>query len=113
MLRVRNLSVLSAFILLISGCAICQSPFDYTYDASGGRWQRTDACCGRVGSAFTPVGHRVETEFHEPTPAVEEMVEVDQAIYEEELVEVSEEISNENGSSQFDWDNTSWQPFRD
>ena len=47
---------------LFLGCAMCQGPDVDTYSAVGGRWQRTDACYGRVGSAFTPeVGTRVET----------------------------------------------------
>ena len=114
MLRMLNLSIVSAFLLFISGCAICQSPFDYTYDASGGRWQRTDPCCGRVGSAFTQVGHRVETEPDEPTPAIEELEEVDQAIYVEELGEGDfSGIADDGEQSAFDWDETSWKPYRE
>jgi len=30
------------------------NPYDNTYSAFGGRWQRADACCGRVGSVFAP-----------------------------------------------------------
>jgi hypothetical protein len=69
MFRHPTIWALSTFLFCSSGCAICESPFDYTYDAFGGRWQRTDACCGRVGSAFTPVGVRDQPEMEQPTPA--------------------------------------------
>ncbi|HUE73634.1 MAG TPA: hypothetical protein VMP01_22340 [Pirellulaceae bacterium] len=42
--------------LLTSGCAMCCSPYDEAYGYTGGRWQRTDLCHGRVGSAFAPAG---------------------------------------------------------
>ncbi len=37
-----------------AGCAMCAGPHDHTYSAYGGRWQRADPCCGRVGSVFHP-----------------------------------------------------------
>ncbi len=42
-----------------SGCSMCATPFDETYSAYGGVWERTDPYYGRVGSAFTPVGQQV------------------------------------------------------
>ena len=55
----------------ISGCAICASPYDDTYSAFGGRWQRDVDNHGRVASVFTeagfPVGEDVlEQETHDP-----------------------------------------------
>jgi hypothetical protein len=105
MLRVLNLCILSTVVLLASGCAICQNPFDYTYDTFGGRWQRTDPCCGRVGSAFTPVGERVTDEFDEPRPAGD----ADQAIYKKPL----DETANEYTSSKQESDIPDWKPVRD
>ncbi len=43
----------------LSGCAICQGPYDDTYSAYGGRWQRLDPVNNRVGSAFVDAGTRV------------------------------------------------------
>lgn len=48
-----------ALLTGMSGCSICQSQFDDTYAAYGGRWQRTDRAYGRVGSLFTDSGTRV------------------------------------------------------
>ncbi|MBC8353955.1 MAG: hypothetical protein H8E66_18315 [Planctomycetes bacterium] len=39
------------------GCAMCCSPDDCNYGAYGGRWQRHDMSCGRVGSAFAEAGY--------------------------------------------------------
>lgn len=45
----------------LAGCAMCCSPFDYSYPTFGGKWQRTDREHGRVGSVFTPhAGVKVE-----------------------------------------------------
>lgn len=41
-------------LALLAGCAMCCSPFDYSYPTYGGKWQRVDREHGRVGSAFTP-----------------------------------------------------------
>lgn len=43
-------------LLLVSGCAICASPYDSHYPAYGGSWERDDPSEGRVGSAFQPAG---------------------------------------------------------
>jgi hypothetical protein len=45
---------LASLLVPVSGCAICCAPFDYEYNAFGGRWDRADRCYGRVGSAFAP-----------------------------------------------------------
>jgi hypothetical protein len=47
---------LIAVLAATTGCAMCGSPFDYSYSAYGGRWQRDDPDCGRVGSLFDPAG---------------------------------------------------------
>jgi hypothetical protein len=47
---------LLAVLAVTTGCAMCGSPFDYSYSAHGGRWQRDDPDCGRVGSLFDPAG---------------------------------------------------------
>jgi hypothetical protein len=39
-----------------AGCAMCDSSQDGAYGAFGGRWQRTDPFCGRVGSVIDPAG---------------------------------------------------------
>ncbi len=54
--RFSSLGLLALVALLASGCAMCCSPYDEAYGYSGGRWQRTDLCSGRVGSAFAPAG---------------------------------------------------------
>lgn len=43
-------------VAAMSGCAMCGSPFDYSYAAHGGLWDREDRESGRVGSAFDPAG---------------------------------------------------------
>jgi catechol 2,3-dioxygenase-like lactoylglutathione lyase family enzyme len=53
---------MALLIAASSGCAICASPFDKTYSAYGGRWQRDDMQHGRVGSAFYPAGGPVFVE---------------------------------------------------
>jgi hypothetical protein len=55
-----------------SGCAMCCAPYDDYYPAVGGRWVRDNPTCGRVGSAFEPVGHKVDdvaATTTQPTPA--------------------------------------------
>ena len=50
----------TGLLLLVSsslGCALCCSPDDCNYGAYGGRWQRHDPACGRVGSAFNDAGY--------------------------------------------------------
>ena len=62
-------------LLAAAGCSTCASPHDRSYAADGGLWQRTDACEGRVGSAFTQTAVRLtdgelveETWLDEPFP---------------------------------------------
>ncbi|MDP6446964.1 MAG: hypothetical protein QGG36_00410 [Pirellulaceae bacterium] len=43
-----------------SGCSMCCGPFDNTYSAFGGSWERHDMTHGRVGSAFAEAGGHVE-----------------------------------------------------
>lgn len=47
---------LLALLAATTGCALCSSPFDYTYSAHGGKWEREDETSGRVGSLFDPAG---------------------------------------------------------
>ena len=47
---------LLALLAATTGCALCGSPFDYTYSTYGGKWQRDDETSGRVGSLFEPAG---------------------------------------------------------
>ena len=47
---------LLALLTATTGCALCGSPFDYTYSTYGGKWQREDETSGRVGSLFEPAG---------------------------------------------------------
>ena len=47
---------LIALLAATTGCAMCGSPFDYTYSTYGGKWQREDETSGRVGSLFEPAG---------------------------------------------------------
>ena len=47
---------LLALLAATTGCAMCGSPFDYTYSTYGGKWQREDEMSGRVGSLFEPAG---------------------------------------------------------
>ena len=64
-----------------SGCSMCDSCFDYTYPAYGGKycWDADDCC--RAGSAFCHVvsgdsrvsGQEVE-EIHDPVPDAPEFV---------------------------------------
>jgi hypothetical protein len=52
-------------VLSLSGCTICQSPFDDHYAAYGGVVERTDRAQGRVNSAFSGT--------QDPPPTVEEV----------------------------------------
>jgi hypothetical protein len=58
----RSLGLLAALgtLLLAGGCSICCAPYDCNYPYTGGRWVRDNPAYGRVGSAFEPVGTRVE-----------------------------------------------------
>jgi hypothetical protein len=58
--RTLGLASLMIAAMLVSGCAMCCSPYDEAYGYTGGRWQRTDLCQGRVGSAFAPAGSEGE-----------------------------------------------------
>lgn len=51
--------VFAALLAVASGCAICANPEDCSYPAYGGRWQRSDPCCGRVGSLFDPADAQI------------------------------------------------------
>lgn len=44
----------SSTLFISVGCSMCSDPFDYTYAAFGGKWQRADPYSGRVGSLFHP-----------------------------------------------------------
>ena len=79
MSRTLGLSLLGIAAMLTSGCAMCCSPYDEAYGFTGGRWQRTDLCHGRVGSAFAPAGVAGETiiedvpaELTPPAPPADE-----------------------------------------
>jgi hypothetical protein len=70
----RSLLILAVSLFLTSaiGCAMCDSSQDPTYAAHGGKWQRADPCCGRVGSLFAPAG--VHVAEGPPDAAVDESV---------------------------------------
>jgi hypothetical protein len=57
----RDLLACVGVLLLVaaSGCAMSDNSLDCTYGAHGGKWQRADPCCGRVGSLFDSAGTRV------------------------------------------------------
>lgn len=57
-------------LVSLNGCTLCQSVFDHTYGAYGGRWQREDMCHGRVGSIIDPAPHSVITDDAEMEPAI-------------------------------------------
>lgn len=63
--RTYCLGLLGIAALLISGCAMCCSPYDEAYGFTGGRWPRADLCHGRVGSAFAPAGATEEVILEE------------------------------------------------
>lgn len=67
----RNLLACVGVLLLVaaSGCAMSDSSLDYNYGAYGGKWQRTDPCCGRVGSIIDPAGARVMSQQTKASPA--------------------------------------------
>lgn len=46
----------SLLLAVAGGCAMCDNSQDCTYASYGGKWQRHDPCCGRVGSLFDPAG---------------------------------------------------------
>lgn len=50
---------LASILLLATGCTICADCDLDSYNAYGGRWQRTDRDAGRVGSLFHPAGVQV------------------------------------------------------
>ncbi len=52
----RNALAVAGSIVLLStmGCAMCASPHDYSYAAFGGKVQRTNRACGRIGSILDP-----------------------------------------------------------
>ena len=45
-----------AALPLLSGCAMCCSPYDYHYPTYGGKWERTDREWGSVGSILSGAG---------------------------------------------------------
>jgi hypothetical protein len=73
MCRLLTLSVVSGFLAMAGGCAMCCAPFDYEYPAKAGRWVRTNPTSGRVGSAYDEAGGPGDivttTTATEPTPA--------------------------------------------
>ena len=74
------------FVSLLSsamGCTLCCSPDDCNYGAYGGRWQRHDPACGRVGSAFAEAGY-------------DTMAEVDAAPFEAAPIEAAERMPTNN-----------------
>jgi hypothetical protein len=69
----------SIALLSTMGCAMCASPHDYSYAAFGGKVQRTNRTCGRVGSILDPAAEpyalaSVET-IVSPTPADEQILD--------------------------------------
>lgn len=60
---------LLALLAAATGCAVCGSPFDYTYSTYGGKWQRDDETSGRVGSLFEPAGPVPPGDGQAATPA--------------------------------------------
>ena len=48
---------LSLFVIVLlvsaSGCALCPPGYLEDYAAVGGKWERSDPACGRVGSIFS------------------------------------------------------------
>lgn len=72
------LAALSLTCLLATGCAVCASPYDDAYSAFGGKWER-DQDHGRVASAFSPAGFRVDDQDVAPTDApIDPAIEVDE-----------------------------------
>ena len=67
----RNLFACVGVLLLAaaSGCAMCDNSQDCTYGAYGGKWQRHDPCCGRVGSLFDPAGARAMPQQAQMAPS--------------------------------------------
>ena len=60
MLRKMLAFVLLSLAISASGCAMCDSPYDYSYSAYGGTCCKNLPSCGRAGSVFTPpygIGH--------------------------------------------------------
>ena len=45
--------LLVGICLFQAGCAMCTANFDEAYGGHGGKWQRSDAVHGRVGSPFS------------------------------------------------------------
>jgi len=76
---------LQSFICLVSllplvGCAYCQSTFDQDYGAQGGSWERHNPTEGRVGSAFSDAGSRLEAPTEAPSSS--ELTSPPEAYYE-------------------------------
>ena len=76
----RNALAVVGSIAMLStmGCAMCASPHDYSYAAFGGKVQRTNRACGRVGSILDPSSEpyalaSIET-IVSPTPADEQIL---------------------------------------
>lgn len=67
---IRILSVLLLAVAAISqsGCAMCCGVDDYTYPTYGGKWQRTNAVYGRVGSTLSDAGDTVIGEDLDRSP---------------------------------------------
>lgn len=56
MLRLLALTLISALLAHLGGCAMCCAPFDCDYPSVPGRWVRHNPTSGRVGSAFDEAG---------------------------------------------------------
>ncbi len=39
-----------------TGCTVCRNEYLYDYGGVGGKWQRTNPACGRVGSNLSDAG---------------------------------------------------------
>lgn len=50
---------LLGLIVFASGCSLCPPGYLDDYATVGGKWQRTDPSCGRVGSIFSDPGSTV------------------------------------------------------
>lgn len=76
-MRIHGMMVVAALLAVSAGCAICDPSLDAMYPTYGGKWQRSDPCCGRVGSAFDSAGGPLveswveDMESAEPTYAEE------------------------------------------
>ncbi len=74
----RNLSMaLVALALALTGCSMCQSPFDYCGPVAGPDGRPNCDFCARHTSAFHPMEGDAETAPEGPTPAAPEAFETE------------------------------------